>query len=75
MSSILMKSDGFYGKVELPTSLFRRLDKHFFISCCTPSVKYMCANEDEARHLKSLGVKVLEHCDWYKIVLQGSDEQ
>lgn len=68
MSAFIMKEDGYYGRVKLPKQVFDQLDNYFFISSCTPTVKYMCANEDETRHLKSLGVKVVG-CDWYKLEL------
>jgi len=61
-----MQEDGYYGKVKLPKEVFKQLDSHYFISRCTPTVKFMCANEDETRHLNSLGVKTII-CDWYKL--------
>jgi hypothetical protein len=64
-----MIADGYYGKVTLPSGVFKKLDKHYFISSCTNTTKFMCANPDETRHLISLGVKPVT-CDWYKIVLE-----
>ena len=68
MSHIIMRADGYYGKVTLPPSVFKRLDNRYFISGCTDTTKFMCTNPDETRHLMSLGVKPIL-CDWYKIVM------
>lgn len=69
MSLIHMKNDDVYGVCKLPKPIFNQLDKYYFISHCTHTTKYMCANADEKRHLQSLGIKVVD-CDYYKLELE-----
>ena len=74
MSIFQMQVEGYYGKVILPKSVFSQLRSAYFISGCTGSTKFMCANPDETRHLKSLGVKTIIS-DWYKIECESLHEQ
>jgi len=65
---IVMQADGFYGRVAVPKTIFEKLNPSFFISGCTDTMKFMCANTEEKAHLESLGIDVVL-CDWYKIEL------
>ena len=71
---MIMKNLGMYGVVTLPPRVFERLNKDYFISHSGKMIVYMCANSDETRHLKLLGVKIPEDvvCDFYRIELEES---
>lgn len=64
----VMESSGYYGIVRLPEELFVDLDPEFVLSKSTDTTKFMCANSKEKEYLESLGVQVVEVCDWYKLV-------
>ena len=64
----VMESSGYYGIVRLPEELFIDLDPEFVLSKSTDTAKFMCANSKEKEYLESLGVQVVEVCDWYKLV-------
>ena len=64
----VMIGDGVYGSVKLPDHLFSRLDSRHFIAHSTADRKFMCANPEEADHLKSLGVQMDGiSCDRFRI--------
>ena len=64
-----MKLDcGYYGKAIVPQDVFSKLNPGFFISSSTDTVKFMCANRNEIRHLRSLGIDATDDYDWFKIV-------
>lgn len=64
----VMIEAGVYGSVKLPDHLFSQLDSRHFIAHSTADQKFMCANPEEANHLKSLGVQMEGiTCDWFKI--------
>lgn len=63
--------ESYYGVINLPLHLFMLLDKSMFISGTTDTTVYMCANEQEKKHLTSLCVNLDGVvCDWYKINLE-----
>lgn len=62
-----MIQDRMYGVVCLPNDIFAKLNSDFFISHCSDQTKYMCANEPEKQHLKSLGIETLDTCDWFEL--------
>jgi len=65
--------NGCYGSVVVLKNIFDKLNPDFFISHSTDKIKYMCANDKETKHLKSLGIKINDEIcfDWYKIILGG----
>lgn len=64
-----MTLDGsYYGKAIVPSNVFNQLNPGFFISQSNDTVKYMCANQNEIRHLRSLGIDATDDYDWFKIV-------
>ena len=66
-----MYSDGYYGLVKMKPSVFESIDSELLISGCTPSVKFMCANDRETKYLSSIGVKFNDViCDWYKLEIE-----
>lgn len=55
--------------IEVGKYLFSRLYSPYFISHCTDTVKYMCANEQETKHLNGLGINIEDvKWDYYKII-------
>lgn len=64
----VMESNGYYGEVKLPAAIFNELNPEFVLSRSTDTTKFMCANPEETKYLQSLGVQVIELCDWYKLV-------
>lgn len=74
MNKIPMDHRNYYGVANLPDAIFKQLNPDFFIFGCTDNVKYMCANEEERRHLSSLGIDVdaVPLCDYYKLVSENS---
>lgn len=62
-------ADGYYGKSIVPITVFKHLDPQYFISSSTDTIKFMCANEAEIKHLRSLGIDATDEYDWFKIVL------
>ena len=64
----VMESSGYYGEVKLPAAIFNELNPEFVLSRSTDTTKFMCANPEETKYLQSLGVKVVEVCDWYKVI-------
>jgi len=64
----VMESDGYYGVVRLPESIFNELNPEFVLEKATDITKFMCANSKEKEYLQSLGVQVIEICDWYKLI-------
>lgn len=73
MGKFKIKQDGYYGLVELPAEVFKKLNSDYFISGSDDDVKFMCANDPENNHLRGLGVDVDADdgvfCDWYKLVI------
>lgn len=68
-----MNECGMYGEVVVPQSVFGKLNQEYFISHSDDTVKYMCANDEEKKHLESLGIMTSNLvCDWYKIILNES---
>ncbi len=68
--TIKMYEDEYYGVAKLPKEIFDKLDSSFFISRSTDTVKYMCANNEEFEHMKSLGIDTEAlFCDWYRLEL------
>ena len=66
-----MKPDGYYGRVSIPKEIFDKLNEQYFISGCTDTLKFMCANHDEQAHLSNLGIDHSDvNCDWFKIELK-----
>lgn len=67
-----MYSKGFYGVVHVNKDVFNKIDKKYLISGCTDSLKYLCANPSETKHLIDLGVDTNDVvCDWYKVILEN----
>lgn len=64
----VMESDGHYGTVRLPEYVFNELNPEFVLDKATDTTKFMCANPKEREYLESLGIIVVEVCDWYKLV-------
>ena len=62
----------YHSRVDLPKVLFDQLNPAYFISGCTDTIKYMCANDRETMHLELLGVDFEEdYChDWFEIHLE-----
>jgi hypothetical protein len=71
---IQMTSTAYYGVAVLDAETFNKLDPKYFISGCTDTVKFMCANTKEMQHLMQLGIETYDYCDWYKLVLEGYQE-
>lgn len=69
---IKMRSDGFYGVVNLAYSEFIKIPERLLISGCTEDVKFLCANEEEGEFLESVGVELYPCCDFYKCVLDSN---
>lgn len=69
MNEVRLWQNGFYGVGDLPPEIFDKLDPKYFISGCTDTVKYMCANEEETQHLENLGIDTSRVvCDWYRLM-------
>jgi len=67
----IMKENNYYGEVVVPYSIFDKIDNKYLISHSSSSVKYLCANSEETKHIESLGIDTSSViCDWYKICLK-----
>lgn len=59
-----------YGVVTVDNETFNKLNSEFFIIHSSDTVKYMCANEPQIKHLEELKIKTSDiTCDWFKICL------
>ncbi len=63
---ISMRYEHMHGVVTLPTRLFDKLNKKYFLDDSTKDVVHMCANPEEMKHLIALGVDIIT-CDWFTI--------
>lgn len=64
----VMESSGYYGIVRLPEDIFLQLNPEFVLDISTDNTKFMCANSKEKEYLESLGIQVIEICDWFKLI-------
>lgn len=73
-NGVIMLNEGMYGVAHLPVDVFKKLNSDYFIIGSDDYEKFMCANDCETEHLKSLGVVIGSdiYCDWYQLVSAGS---
>lgn len=70
MLTVRVKDGDNFGEVNLPATVFSQLRSDFFVSGSSRNSKIMMANSDEARHLKSLGIKLVDNVEFYVINLE-----